>query len=316
LSFLFRFRSSLPFLSSSFALAVSRKLTNFDYPSLTSFTPTPSTEGEIFPFRRVASLRSFPSISADSRLFFHPLLSSGQILPPTRRVCYAATLLAQPTLQEPGSSQTLPSLLIFASFAEPASPFLSPPSLRRGDPVPRECSRRSLLVPQRSTRSGFRVGSETWNCELMKERIAVRRSLTDFVPPRHSQPMFTMKVSDSSQLLYSIWTVADLLPSSLQAYLPVAESFGFNSALVRRGFDPSPQFTSPNLSLALSSLQREATGGQAFPQAVFDHWEPWVHFSTLRGREEPKPPSCSLPLSSRLGDHLLTSTFFLHSHSG
>ncbi|KAL7417407.1 P-loop containing nucleoside triphosphate hydrolase protein [Mrakia frigida] len=35
---------------------------------------------------------------------------------------------------------------------------------------------------------------------------------------------------------------------TMKAYLPVAESFGFNAAL------------------------REATGGQAFPQAVFDHW--------------------------------------------
>ena len=34
-----------------------------------------------------------------------------------------------------------------------------------------------------------------------------------------------------------------------KAYLPVNESFGFNGAL------------------------RAATGGQAFPQAVFDHWE-------------------------------------------
>jgi len=36
----------------------------------------------------------------------------------------------------------------------------------------------------------------------------------------------------------------------IKAYLPVAESFGFTSAL------------------------RAATGGQAFPQCVFDHWEP------------------------------------------
>ena len=36
---------------------------------------------------------------------------------------------------------------------------------------------------------------------------------------------------------------------TVKAYLPVSESFGFNSAL------------------------RSATGGQAFPQNVFDHWE-------------------------------------------
>jgi elongation factor 2 len=35
---------------------------------------------------------------------------------------------------------------------------------------------------------------------------------------------------------------------TVKAYLPVSESFGFNAAL------------------------RQATGGQAFPQAVFDHW--------------------------------------------
>ena len=36
---------------------------------------------------------------------------------------------------------------------------------------------------------------------------------------------------------------------NLKAYLPVIESFGFTSTL------------------------RAATSGQAFPQAVFDHWE-------------------------------------------
>ena len=36
---------------------------------------------------------------------------------------------------------------------------------------------------------------------------------------------------------------------TMKAYLTVAESFGFNADL------------------------RAATGGQAFPQAVFDHWE-------------------------------------------
>ena len=36
---------------------------------------------------------------------------------------------------------------------------------------------------------------------------------------------------------------------SIKAYLPIMESFGFNGDL------------------------RQATGGQAFPQSVFDHWE-------------------------------------------
>lgn len=35
---------------------------------------------------------------------------------------------------------------------------------------------------------------------------------------------------------------------TMRAYLPVSESFGFNADL------------------------RQATGGQAFPQSVFDHW--------------------------------------------
>ncbi|OAX44468.1 EF-G C-terminal domain-like protein [Rhizopogon vinicolor AM-OR11-026] len=37
---------------------------------------------------------------------------------------------------------------------------------------------------------------------------------------------------------------------TVKAYLPVMESFGFNSDL------------------------RSQTAGQAFPQSVFDHWEP------------------------------------------
>ena len=36
---------------------------------------------------------------------------------------------------------------------------------------------------------------------------------------------------------------------SIKAYLPIMESFGFNGDL------------------------RQATGAQAFPQSVFDHWE-------------------------------------------
>lgn len=55
--------------------------------------------------------------------------------------------------------------------------------------------------------------------------LNIRRAHVFSSEQRPGTPMFTMK-----------------------AYLPVAESFGFNSAL------------------------REATGGQAFPQAVFDHW--------------------------------------------
>jgi elongation factor 2 len=55
--------------------------------------------------------------------------------------------------------------------------------------------------------------------------LNVRRGQVYSAEQRPGTPMYTMK-----------------------AYLPVAESFGFNASL------------------------REATGGQAFPQAVFDHW--------------------------------------------
>ena len=41
---------------------------------------------------------------------------------------------------------------------------------------------------------------------------------------------------------------------TMKAYLPVSESFGFNADV------------------------RAATGGQAFPQAVFDHWYVYLHF--------------------------------------
>ena len=43
---------------------------------------------------------------------------------------------------------------------------------------------------------------------------------------------------------------------NLKAYLPVIESFGFTSTL------------------------RAATSGQAFPQAVFDHWETMTQVPT------------------------------------
>lgn len=55
---------------------------------------------------------------------------------------------------------------------------------------------------------------------------------------RPGTPMYTVKVR-------WLWRGAEL---TRQAYLPVNESFGFNGEL------------------------RQATGGQAFPQLVFDHW--------------------------------------------
>jgi len=100
----------------------------------------------------------------------------GQIIPTARRVCYAAQLLAKPTLQEP-------MFLV------------------------------EIAVPE-SAQGGV------YSC------LNVRRGQVFSSEQRIGTPMYTMK-----------------------AYLPVSESFGFNADL------------------------RAATGGQAFPQAVFDHWE-------------------------------------------
>ena len=100
----------------------------------------------------------------------------GQIIPTARRVCYAAELLAKPTLQEP---------VFLVEIACPDS-----------------------------------AQGGVYSC------LNVRRGHVFSAEQRIGTPMYTMK-----------------------AYLPVAESFGFNADL------------------------RAATGGQAFPQAVFDHWE-------------------------------------------
>lgn len=100
----------------------------------------------------------------------------GQIIPTCRRVCYAACLLAEPSLQEPVFLVEIqcPEIAIGGIY--------------------------SVLNKRRG-----QVFSE-------EQRVGT--------------PMFTVK-----------------------AYLPVGESFGFNGDL------------------------RQATGGQAFPQSVFDHWE-------------------------------------------
>ena len=80
--------------------------------------------------------------------------------------------------------------------------------------------------------------------------------------PGLQEPMFLVEIAcpDSAQGgVYSVLNVrrghvfsAEQRPGTpmytMKAYLPVAESFGFNADL------------------------RAATGGQAFPQAVFDHW--------------------------------------------
>ncbi|KAJ7669751.1 P-loop containing nucleoside triphosphate hydrolase protein [Mycena rosella] len=99
----------------------------------------------------------------------------GQIIPTMRRAIYAASLLAQPSLQEP----------VFL--------------------VEIQCP-------------GNVIGG-VYSC------LSTRRGQVFSEEQRAGTPMFTIKV-----------------------YLPVSESFGLSGAL------------------------RQATGGQAFPQSVFDHW--------------------------------------------
>merc|ERR1712070_1225767 len=101
---------------------------------------------------------------------------AGQIMPPTRRACFAAELTAKPTLQEP----------VFLV---------------------------EITCPQDAM-------SGVYQC------MNLRRGCVFEENPREGTPLIQVK-----------------------AHLPVAESFGFVSAL------------------------RQQTSGQAFPQCVFDHWE-------------------------------------------
>merc|ERR1712232_948039 len=101
---------------------------------------------------------------------------AGQIMPPTRRVCFAAELTAQPTLQEP----------VFLV---------------------------EITCPQEAMNG-------VYNC------MNLRRGCVFEENQREGTPLMQVK-----------------------AHLPVAESFGFVTAL------------------------RQATSGQAFPQCVFDHWD-------------------------------------------
>jgi len=100
----------------------------------------------------------------------------GQIIPTTRRVLYAATLLAEPSLLEP----------VFLV---------------------------EIQVPESAMGGVYGV-------------LTRRRGHVFNEEQRPGTPLFTIK-----------------------AYLPVMESFGFNADL------------------------RQGTGGQAFPQSVFDHWQ-------------------------------------------
>merc|ERR1712172_73830 len=101
---------------------------------------------------------------------------AGQIMPPTRRACFAAERTAKPTLQEP-------MFLV------------------------------EITCPQEAM-------SGVYSC------MNLRRGCVFEENPREGTPLIQVK-----------------------AHLPVAESFGFVSAL------------------------RQQTSGQAFPQCVFDHWE-------------------------------------------
>jgi len=101
---------------------------------------------------------------------------AGQIMPPTRRCCFAAELTAKPTLQEP----------VFLV---------------------------EITCPQDAM-------SGVYQC------MNLRRGCVFEENPREGTPLMQVK-----------------------AHLPVAESFGFVSAL------------------------RQQTSGQAFPQCVFDHWD-------------------------------------------
>jgi len=101
---------------------------------------------------------------------------AGQIMPCARRVCFAAELVSQPSLQEP----------VFLV---------------------------EITCPQDAM-------SGVYQCLNMRRGVVFEEN------PREGTPLVQVK-----------------------AHLPVAESFGFTSAL------------------------RQATSGQAFPQCVFDHWE-------------------------------------------
>jgi len=101
---------------------------------------------------------------------------AGQIMPPTRRACFAAEMTGKPTLQEP----------VFLV---------------------------EITCPQEAM-------SGVYNC------MNLRRGCVFEENPREGTPLTQVK-----------------------AHLPVAESFGFVSAL------------------------RQQTSGQAFPQCVFSHWD-------------------------------------------
>jgi len=111
-----------------------------------------------------------------------------------RRSCYAACLLAQPTLQEP----------VYLGMV----------------------SARSIAVSSIDSRFSVEIQCPENAIGGIYSCLNKRRGQVFSEEQRPGTPMFTVK-----------------------AYLPVADSLGFNGEL------------------------RAHTGGQAFPQSVFDHWE-------------------------------------------
>ena len=81
--------------------------------------------------------------------------------------------------------------------------------------------------------------------------------------PGIQEPVFLVEIQCPENVIGSVYSVLNKRRGQIfseeqrvgtpmftvKAYLPVKESFGFNSDL------------------------RQATGGQAFPQSAFDHWE-------------------------------------------
>lgn len=79
--------------------------------------------------------------------------------------------------------------------------------------------------------------------------------------PRFQEPIFLVEIAGTTDVMGGVYatlnkrrgnifdTIEDNNRVTLKGYLPVSESFGFNQDL------------------------RANTGGQAFPQCVFDHWE-------------------------------------------
>ncbi|KAF9100731.1 Elongation factor 2 [Mortierella sp. AM989] len=105
--------------------------------------------------------------------------------------------------------------------------------------------------------------------------------------PGFMEPIYLVEITCPDTAMGGIYTVlnkrrgisigADQRPGTplynVKAYLPVAESFGFTSDL------------------------RQATGGQAFPQSVFDHWELLSGDAT----EDPKLEALILSIRKRKG---------------